>query len=216
MDEWKITRDRSGCDRPGCPLPSARQYFAVLEFPACVRRDVCDACFCDLERRSEGQALVYWRAVRKKSDSKEPVLDLVSLRALFDRLAGVDDERARQLRYFCALLLLRKRVLKMVRPRTPEQERADLVVADPKAKEQEPFVLFAPAIDLDDLGKIKEELLAMLGEGETAEAGGEGPTSAPLPPPVVPAADRVAEAQESAAEAQASAGEASAEAVTSN
>jgi hypothetical protein len=170
MEDWKITRDRKGCERPGCPLPSAQQYFAVLEFPACVRRDVCDACFCDLERRAEGP-LVYWRAMRKKSDSKEPVLDLVSLRALFDKLAAVEDERARQLRYFCALLLLRKRVLKMVRPRTAEQERADLVVIDPKQKELEPFVLFAPAIDLDDLSKIKGELLAAM--GEDVAAGGE-------------------------------------------
>lgn len=224
MDEWKITRDRSGCDRPGCPLPSARQYFAVLEFPACVRRDVCDACFCDLERRAEGQAIVYWRAVRKKSDSREPVLDLVSLRALFDRLAGVDDERARQLRYFCALLLLRKRVLKMVRPRTPEQERADLVVADPKAKEQEPFVLFAPAIDLDDLGKIKEELLAMLGEGDGSGSETGAPPEAARAVPVAAAAAEVEEpaVEELAVEEPAvgreavEGGEAPAEAVTSS
>lgn len=179
MDDWKITRDRGGCDRPGCPLPSARQYFAVLEFPACVRKDVCDACFCDLERKAEGQSLVYWRAVRRKSDSKEPVLDLVSLRALFDKLANVDDERARQLRYFCALLLLRKRALKMVRPRTAEQERADLVVADPKAKEQEPISLFAPAIDLDDLSTIKAELLAAMGEDQGGSADAAPAPAAP-------------------------------------
>jgi len=168
MEDWKITRDRKACERPGCPLPSAQQYYAVLEFPACVRRDVCDACFCEVERNAAGQA-VYWRAQRRKSDSKEPVLDLVSLRALFDKLGGVEDERARQLRYFCALLLLRKRVLKMVPPRTAEQERADLVVIDPKMKELEPIALFAPAIDLDDLSKIKDELLVAI--GEDAEGG---------------------------------------------
>jgi len=175
MEDWKITRDRKACERPGCPLPSAQQYYAVLEFPACVRRDVCDACFCEVERNAAGQA-VYWRAQRRKSDSKEPVLDLVSLRALFDKLGGVEDERARQLRYFCALLLLRKRVLKMVPPRTAEQERADLVVIDPKMKELEPIALFAPAIDLDDLSKIKDELLVAIGEdaeGGKAEAAAE-------------------------------------------
>lgn len=189
MEDWKITRDRKACDRPGCPLPSAQQYFAVLEFPACVRRDVCDACFCDLERKAEGQQVVFWRAQRRKSDSKEPVLDLVSLRALFDKLANVDDERARQLRYFCALLLLRKRVLKMVPPRTAEQERADLVVVDPKMKELEPMSLFAPAIDLDDLTKIKDELLAAMGEdldGSRGEGSGEkAEAAAPVAGPSV-------------------------------
>ena len=169
MDDWKITRDRKGCDRPGCPLPSARHYYAVLEFPACVRRELCDACFVDLERRAAAP-LVFWRALRPQSGHKELVLDLASLRLLFDRLAAVDDERARALRYFCALLLLRKRVLRLVPPRTSEQERADLVVVDPKLKEMEPVALFAPAIDLSDLSAIKRELLAAIGEDPTAAA----------------------------------------------
>jgi hypothetical protein len=172
-EEWKIHRDRKGCDKPGCPLPTSRNYFAVLEWPSCVRRDLCDACFTDYERKCQGsEPPIFWRALRKSTGSKEPVLDLVSLRLLFDRLANVDDDRARALRYFCALLLLRKRVLRMVRPRNAEQERADLIVVDPKLKDQEPVLLFAPAIDLDNLGAIKEELLAAIGE-EAQKDGGE-------------------------------------------
>ena len=68
-------------------------------------------------------------------------------------------------------MLLRKRVLKMVKPKTREQEQADLVVRDPKLKESEPIALFAPAIDINELGAIKDELLAMLGEaGDSDEA----------------------------------------------
>ncbi len=170
-DDWKIHRDRKGCDKPGCPLPTSRAYMAVLEWPSCVRRDLCDACFHDYERRCQGgEPPIFWRALRKSAASREPVLDLASLRVLFDRLGSVEDERARALRYFCALLLLRKRVLRMVPPRTAEQERADLVVADPKQKDSAPVLLFAPAIDLADLGAIKDELLAALGEDE----GGSG------------------------------------------
>ena len=132
---------------------------------------MCDACFQDYERRCPaGEAPIFWRALRKSSGSKEPVLDLNSLRALFDRLASVDDDRARALRYFCALLLLRKRVLRMVQPRTAEQERADLVVADPKQKELPPIALFAPAIELADLTAVKDELLAALGEDQQPAA----------------------------------------------
>lgn len=173
-EDWKIQRDRKACDRPGCPLPTSSSWFAVLQWPECVRRDLCDACFQDHERRAE-QPPIFWRALRKPGASKEPVLDLNSLRALFDRLATVDDDRARSLRYFCALLLLRKRVLRMVPPRSAEQERADLVVVDPKRKEMEPVALFAPAIDLSDLSGIKDELLAAIGEtGGSEGAGGDG------------------------------------------
>ncbi len=170
-DDWKIHRDRTACEKPGCPLPTSRSYFAVLEWPSCVRRDQCDACFADYERRCQGaEPPIFWRALRKVSGSKEPVLDLASLRVLFDRLGTVDDDRARSLRYFCALLLLRKRVLKMVRPRNAAEERADLVVVDPKQKEMEPISLFAPALDLSNLGAIKEELLAAMGDDAGARA----------------------------------------------
>lgn len=169
MDEWRINKDRSRCDKPGCPLATERQYVAVLELPACTRKDMCAACFTDYERRS-AEPPIFWRALRKRSGSKEPVLDLMSLRVLFDRLGGVEDERVRGLRYFCALLLLRKRMLKMVRPRNAEEERADLVVVDPKLKEMEPVALFAPAIDLENLGGIKDELLAMMGEDKDGES----------------------------------------------
>jgi hypothetical protein len=187
-DEWKIQRDREGCQKPGCPLPTSKSYFAVLEWgvgeakskdgkstgveiPVCIRRELCDACFQDHERKCpEDQPPVFWRAARKSSSSKEPVLDLVSLRGLFDRLGKVDDDRARALRYFCALLLLRKRVLKMVKPKTREQEQADLVVRDPKLKEMEPVALFAPAIDATDLSAVKDELLAAIGEGDGDDA----------------------------------------------
>ena len=164
VDEWKIQRDRKVCDKPGCPLPTARSWHVVLEWPACMRRNLCEACFHDYERKCQGsEPPIFWRALRKAS-SKEPVLDLQSLRMLFDRLGTVDDERARALRYFCALLLLRKRVLRMVPPRTEEQARADLVVVDPKQKEMEPVMLIAPAVDLADLGAVKDELLAAIGE----------------------------------------------------
>lgn len=173
MEDWKIQRDRQLCTKPGCPLAASRQYFAVLEWPSCVRRDLCDACFTDYERKCQGgEPPIFWRALRKQKGSKEPVLDLVSLRALFDRLASLDDDRARALRYFCALLLLRKRVLRMVQPRNAEQERADLVVADPKQKELEPVALFAPPIDLDNLGALKDELLAAIGEDANKESSG--------------------------------------------
>lgn len=181
-EDWKIQRDRTACVRPGCPLPTSRSYYAVLQWPACVRTDMCDACFQDHERRCPaGEPPIFWRALRKPSGSKEPTLDLNSLRALFDRLADVADDRARALRYFCALLLLRKRVLRMVPPRNAEQERADLVLGDPKNKEAPPIALFAPAIDLSDLGALKEELMAAIGEGNTPPPAGPSEAGQPAP-----------------------------------
>ncbi len=85
MESWKIHKDGSRCDRPGCPLSSGSEYFAVLELPACTRRDLCEPCFRELERGSAEPPL-FWCGRPRPNKSKGPVLDLVSLRQLFDRL----------------------------------------------------------------------------------------------------------------------------------
>jgi hypothetical protein len=169
LEQWKIVRDKRHQDGGCCDRPKGAESFAVLELPACVRRDHCPMCFAEMQRRRppESKPPVFWR-IKRKAGRTEAVLDLTLLRHLFDRLGEEVGERPAALRYFVALLLLRKRVLKMVPARTVEQERADLVVVDPKLAEMEPVALFAPSVDSTDLGAIKDELLLAI--GETAQA----------------------------------------------
>ena len=165
MDEWKIVKDRKKCQEPGCPLSASSEYYAVLELPSCTRRDLCEPCFREQEASAE-QALLFWRGRRQAKSQKGPVLDLASLRQLFDRLGEEEDpekvETARGLRYLVALLLLRKRWLKMVDAETGEQESADLVVVDPKAENMEPVALSAPGLDSEGMSSLKEELLSVI------------------------------------------------------
>jgi hypothetical protein len=165
LEQWKIQRDRSRCVKPGCPLASADEFFAVLELPACVRRDLCATCFHELAH-SAAKKPIYWRARRTKEARSGPVLDLASLRILFDRLGEEPSEQARGLRFFVALLLLRKRLLKLVDPVGPEQEAADLVVVDPRVEGMAPFALVAPELDSERMASLKDELLAAAGEVE--------------------------------------------------
>jgi|RhiMethySRZTD1v2_1073278.scaffolds.fasta_scaffold1565813_1 hypothetical protein len=162
-DEWRIQKDKQGCEKPGCPLAGRREYFAVLELPSCARRDLCLECFRELEAGAE-RPPIFWRGQRRADGKKGLVLDLATLRQMFDRLAEEPSEQARALRYLVALLLLRKRVLKMVDPRTPAEEGADLLVVDPKVEGMEPVALIAPAVELEQLVAMKDELLAAAGE----------------------------------------------------
>ena len=102
MEAWKIVRDRSKCERPGCPLSAGGEYFAVLELPSCQRRDLCEPCFREEEAR-RGERPLFWRGRRRESSSRGPVLDLASLRMLFDRLGEPQPperaDTARGLRY---------------------------------------------------------------------------------------------------------------------
>lgn len=174
MEQWKIVRDRSHAGAACCDRPKPPDAFAVLELPACVRRDLCPMCFDELQRRLRSENAkppVFWR-VKRKEGQRQPVLDLVMMRHLFDRLAEEPGERPAALRYFVALLLLRKRVLKMADATNAAEEAADLVVFDPRAPTQPPVALVAPALDEQSLDVLKDELVAAagaLGENEAPQ-----------------------------------------------
>jgi len=149
--------------------------FAVLELPVCRRRDLCALCFDELQRRQRAEGTrpaVFWR-VRQRVGEHQPVLDLVTLRHLFDRLGEEPGERPAALRYFVALLLLRKRVLKMAEPASAAEAAADLLVFDPKAPTVPPVALVAPPLVEQSLAELKDELLRAAGAideaGETVD-----------------------------------------------
>jgi len=195
LEPWKIQRDRSQaevCSRGGCALAGEPEYYAVLELPECVRRQVCLTCFHELKSKSE-ELPFHWKVRRRSDGRKQAVLDLTSLRALFDRLGeaadefnGIDDiedpddecdeadvdakARAEGLRYLVALLLLRKRVLRMADARNSKEERCDLLVIDPKIEGMEPVALYAPSLEPEALAALKNELTAALGSSEEAAA----------------------------------------------
>ena len=169
---WRIQRDRRRCEKPGCPLRGRAEidYFAVLELPDCVRRDLCAPCFRE-RTAEEGEHLVFWKVHRPEKQG--PVLDLASLRRLFDVLGEEQPEDRRgiaaELRYLVALLLVRKRVLKLVDPADEAEESADLVVEDPRRTEAGRVALRAPEMNTERLEALKGELLAAL-DGDPAEA----------------------------------------------
>lgn len=172
--DWKIQRDRSQaetCSRKGCALAGEPEYYAVLELPGCIRRQLCLTCFEELKSQ-EGDMPFHWKVRRRTDGSKQAVLDLASLRVLFDRLGEAEEEERNEgLRYLVALLLLRKRVLKMADARNAEEEAADLLVVDPKIEGMEPVALSAPSLEPEALAGLKEELAAAIGETEAqAEA----------------------------------------------
>jgi len=195
VEQWKIHKDRVKCDKPGCPLAAEMEYFAILQLPGCVRLERCQKCFHEIQQAAESMPF-HWRIRRAVDGKQQPVLDLESLRALFDTLgepgaglltedpedgAGAADgpiveavgedpgsevsdtsEVTAGLRYLVALLLLRKRRLKMVDAQTPDQEAADLVVVDPKVEGMEPVALYAPSLEPERLAGLREELTAAI------------------------------------------------------
>jgi len=134
MSDWTIRRPGqacSGCDRGFEP---AEAHYSLLVFREgrIEREDLCPMCFdgrgpagtSPEARRGPvdpggraGRAreeLVWWRTRRPEEGRRTLQVDFDAVEALFGALAGRREERLIELRHLLALLLLRKRRLKLV------------------------------------------------------------------------------------------------------
>ena len=149
------------CADCNAPLLPGQYVYSLLRLLELTRRDLCEACFARSQAaRDPGQ--VYWRHRRPEPSVKELKVDLESVGELFQRL--LDDQRPEVLglRYLAALLLVRKRRLKLAQGE--ESEGQDLSVALPTAEGTPPKVLVLPAPDLspEGLERLKTEFLGSL------------------------------------------------------
>ena len=200
MEDWKIHKDRSSCHKPECPLAHEREYYALLQLPECLRLERCESCFDELRhggqempfhwkvrRTNDGkkQPSLDLESLRALFDRLGEITtgqertsgDALAVAEVSATAGGEAEsadcgkvDTASGLRYLVALLLLRKRRLKMVDPQNAEQEAADLVVVDPKIEAMEPVALFAPDLGPDRLGNLREELMAAIGDEHESQA----------------------------------------------
>jgi hypothetical protein len=159
--DTKIPARGRRCADCNAPLLPGHQVFSILELQGYVRRDLCEACFA---RAGDGrnQHQTYWRHRRPEPSMKELKVDLESVAELFQRLLDDTRPEVMGLRYLAALLLVRKRRLKLVHGQ--ESEGQDLTVAVPGSEGNEPraLLLTAPDLSPESLERLKTEFLGSL------------------------------------------------------
>ncbi len=112
--EWHISKSNQTC--AACSerfQPEQPYYSALLEQEASfVRHDYCLNCFQD---RRPAHVYYYWKtAIPEALAAKsKPVLDVASVLDFFRRLAGDRDPQRMAFRYVLALMLTRKKALKL-------------------------------------------------------------------------------------------------------
>lgn len=113
QSEWEVSRTSGQCSVSGRPLAEGESYYAVLfETPqGFERRDYAEDTWTG---PPEGH-FCYWRArVPVRDKPAGPVaVDHALLTQLFLQLEEKDSEAHRQFRFVLALLLMRKRILKL-------------------------------------------------------------------------------------------------------
>jgi hypothetical protein len=111
--EWKFRGREGCCSSCKAEFPEGQRHASVLAVVAdeVRREDLCPSCF---DARSPASELFYW-FTRRAAGARGLVLDLVMLEQLFLRLEGHAQQPVRELRFLVALLLMRKRRLKLAR-----------------------------------------------------------------------------------------------------
>jgi hypothetical protein len=131
MADWKFSRRRDRCSACEAVFDEDGRHVSTLSLRAeeLARADLCLACW---ERSSRGDEIFFWYT-RRCSERRGLQLDLPTLEQLFIRLEGREATRMLEMRYILALLLMRKKRLKLVRiERAP---RETLVVRRPRREE---------------------------------------------------------------------------------
>ncbi|MEN8148829.1 MAG: hypothetical protein ABFS86_03340 [Planctomycetota bacterium] len=171
MSDWKIARKGTACAAcekvfvPGETFVSAIWLDEAAQF---FRRDLHPACFDAVEE----EAYSRWVTAIPLKKDKKPPLDLGLAKEFLLRLVKEADPERHKVALVLALLLLRKRRLKLVGERGTDEGRVmDLVIPAKSGDMEVPL----PAPDLDDseADEITAELGRLFGLGDDAEADGD-------------------------------------------
>ena len=176
MVEWKFSKRQPACAVCARPFEEGEAHVSALlvQSEQVAREEACLACW---KQRDGREALFWWRTRHSLQKRTGLALDLEALEALFVRLEDRKEIALLELRYVIALILMRKRRIKIERiERDGERER--LVVSRPRREglySVEVFDFDGPKIE--ELRRRLQEVL----EGAEGEAPPVAESASPAP-----------------------------------
>lgn len=170
MSDWKFRRRQGSCGACEKPFAEDERHASVLSIAGdeLRRDDLCAACW---QARPEQGELFFWFA-RHHAGRRGLQLDLGTLEQLFLRLEGRAEPRVRELRYLLALLLLRKRRLRIDRV-LREADGEALLVHRPRRQEALRVHVFD--FTAERMAALRADLVQLLEGAEPSPAGSEAP-----------------------------------------
>lgn len=164
-NEWRFRRRQDGCSSCERRFEEGERHASALSIHSedVVREDVCSACW---NARTTTHEVFFWMT-RHSSDRRAVHLDLATLEQFFLQLQNRTEEKLVQVRYVLALLLMRKRRLKLERIVRDSAAGEAMVVRRPRHKET--FLVSVFDFSAERLETLKAELRALF-DGALPEA----------------------------------------------
>jgi hypothetical protein len=191
MNDWNIQSRAAGCEACGRPFADREAFHTLLfddrtEFLR--RSDVCEACwqsqFSDGARERKG-FISHWQGIY---EAPVPAVDAIhkdTAETLLRKLIEQNDPRYAPAGYILAVMLERKRVLKVKEEVVRDGKR---VFIYEQSGTGDVFTITDPVLRLDQLEEVQRDVAALLEQGLNPPApqpAGEIPAPAPENQPIV-------------------------------
>lgn len=183
-NDWQMPRRNDACARCEKPfeIEAALRAFLFETPQGYVRSDYCESCEAPTDPAPVGS----WRTVRRAPATKKAVFDADAIFTLFEQLEGTAVASQQQLRFCIALLLWRKKVLRL------EGSQADGGVESwrySSARGSASYEVVRPELDDAEVERLSVQLEALM----SGEASPELVEQLAVPTGAVADADPVSE-----------------------
>lgn len=168
-ETWHIARGSRICAHGGGTIVPGEAFYSALieDGEGFARRDFAAASWPEVDK---APFFSYWRNKSRSAGESDraAAVDYGRLLVFFDALADAGEPRRRLFRYVVALMLARRRILRLDAVRkTPA---GDFLVLHDRRR-PEPLEVFAPEATREQLDEVQERLDRLFDDGD-AEAGG--------------------------------------------
>ena len=180
MNEWNIQSRAHACEVCGHPFADQQPYHTLLfdEAPLLRRLDVCAACAgkADEQRRRAG-FISHWQGTYEAPPAQpaDPI-QKDTAETLLRKLVELNELRYAPAAYILAVMLERKRLLKVKQQITRDGQRV-FIYEHPKTGDV--FTIADPGLHLDQLQEVQQDVARLLEHGLNPPATHAAP--APVP-----------------------------------
>jgi len=158
MDDWKLPTGAGRCSACASELQVGQSVTSVIRLAATGpgRQDLCASCGQSVAGEAD---VFFWRRRRPEESARRAIVDYAMLRELFTRLLERQGELYARLSYLIALVLIRKRHLRLV---AFEQRAGREVMLVTRAAGESAIEVPAPYLTPDDMLSVREHLNRLL------------------------------------------------------
>ena len=188
MNEWNIQSRAHACEACAQPFADRQPYHTLLldEKAGLRRSDICEPCWQKQfagDARSRAGFISHWQGIFEVPPPMVDAIQKETAETVLRKLIEQNDPRYAPAAYILAVMLERKRILKVKEQITRDGQRV-FVYEQPKTSDI--FTIADPNLHLDQLEAVQRDVAMLLEQGlNPPPAANENSVQTPEPIPVV-------------------------------